>query len=84
MVDEKPGFIILDPPREGINPKALKKIIGFGVDRIVYISCKPASLARDLAVMQEWGYKVERMVCVDMFPQTAHVETIVGLQRQDM
>ena len=83
MVDEKPGFIILDPPREGINPKVLKKIIGFGVDRIVYISCKPASLARDLAVMQEWGYKVERMVCVDMFPQTAHVESVCLLHRRD-
>lgn len=84
MIDEKPGFIILDPPREGINPKALKKIVGFGVDRIVYISCKPASLARDLAIMQEDGYRVERMVCVDMFPQTAHVETVVLLQRKDM
>ncbi len=83
IVDEKPGFIILDPPREGINPKALKKIIGFGVDRIVYISCKPASLARDLAVMQEYGYKVERMVCVDMFAHTAHIETVVLIQRKD-
>lgn len=80
-INEKPDFIILDPPREGINPKALKKIIDFGVDRIVYISCKPASLAKDLVIMQECGYNAERMLCVDMFPQTAHVETVCLLTR---
>ena len=47
-IDEQPDIIILDPPRDGINPKALQKIINFGVDKMVYISCKPTSLARDL------------------------------------
>lgn len=78
-IDEKPDLIVLDPPRDGINPKALNKIIDFGVDRMVYISCKPTSLARDLVVLQERGYKVEKVCAVDMFPQTVHVETVVLL-----
>lgn len=78
-IKEKPDFIVLDPPREGIHPKALKKIVSFGVNRIVYISCKPGSLVRDLAVMQECGYKVEKISLVDLFPQTVHVETVVKL-----
>lgn len=80
-ITEKPDFIVLDPPRDGIHPKALEKIIRYGVDRMVYISCKPTSLARDLAVLQERGYRVERMCCVDMFPGTVHVETVVLLTR---
>lgn len=75
-IEDKPDFIILDPPRDGVHPKALKKIVEYGVPRIVYISCKPTSLARDLAVFQESGYGVERMCNVDMFPQTVHVETV--------
>lgn len=82
-IDEKPDLIVLDPPRDGINPKALNKIIDFGVDRMVYISCKPTSLARDLVVLQERGYKVEKVCAVDMFPQTVHVESCVLLCRAD-
>lgn len=82
-IDEKPDLIVLDPPRDGINPKALNKIIDFGVDRMVYISCKPTSLARDLVVLQERGYKVEKVCAVDMFPQTVHVETVVLMSRKD-
>ena len=78
-LEEKPDLIILDPPRDGIHPKALPKIIAFGVKRIVYISCKPTSLARDLIVLQQNGYQVERSCCVDMFPGTPHVETVVLL-----
>ncbi len=78
-IEEKPDFIILDPPRDGIHPKALKKIIDYGVDRLVYISCKPTSLARDLAVFEENGYCMEKACCVDMFPGTVHVETCVLL-----
>lgn len=81
-IEEKPDLIVLDPPRDGVNPKALEKIIQYGVGRIVYISCKPTSLARDLVVLQERGYKVERVCCVDMFPCTAHVETICLLERK--
>lgn len=60
-ITEKPDFIILDPPRDGIHPKALPKIINYGVERIVYISCKPTSLVRDLAVFLENGYRVEKL-----------------------
>ena len=80
-IDEKPDLIILDPPRDGIHPKALTKIIDYGVDRIVYISCKPTSLARDLAVFEASGYKMEKAVAVDMFPGTVHVETVVLLSK---
>jgi len=80
-IEEKPDFIILDPPREGVHPKALKRIINFGVEKIVYISCKPGSLARDLVMLQEGGYKVERMGCVDLFPQTLHVEVVCLLSK---
>lgn len=81
---EKPDLIVLDPPRDGIHPKALPKIIAYGVQRMVYISCKPTSLVRDLEVLQQAGYVVERSVGVDMFPATGNVETVVLLQRKDM
>ncbi len=81
-ISEKPDFIILDPPRDGIHPKALRKIIDYGVENIVYISCKPTSFARDLVVFQENGYAMKRMSNVDMFPQTVHVETVVLLSQQ--
>lgn len=79
---EVPDLIVLDPPRDGVNPKALRKIIDFGVERMVYIACKPTSFARDLEMLQGRGYKVERMVCVDLFPGTVHVETVVLLSQQ--
>lgn len=81
-LQDKPDLIVLDPPRDGINPKALQKIIDFGVDRMVYISCKPTSLARDLEMLQEQGYKVEKACAVDMFPGTVHVETVVLLSHK--
>ena len=83
-LQDKPDLIILDPPRDGIHPKALEKIIDFGVDRMVYISCKPTSLARDLVVLQERGYQVEKVCCVDMFPATANVETVVLLSKGEV
>lgn len=81
-IEDKPDMIILDPPRDGINPKALQKIIDFGVNNLVYISCKPTSLARDLEMLQEQGYRVEKACAVDMFPNTVHVETVVLLSQQ--
>jgi len=83
-IEIKPDFIVLDPPRDGIHPKALEKIIDYGVDRMVYISCKPTSLARDLVTLQERGYKVEKCCCVDMFPNTGHVETVVLLSKGEI
>ncbi len=80
-IEEKPDLIILDPPRDGIHPKALKKIIGYGIDRLVYISCKPTSLARDLEIFLENGYMVEKAVAVDQFPWTANVETVCLLSK---
>ena len=79
---EKPDFIVLDPPRDGIHPKALPKIIGYGVEKMVYISCKPTSLVRDLEILKEAGYQVEKAGCVDMFPGTVHVETVALLGRK--
>jgi tRNA/tmRNA/rRNA uracil-C5-methylase (TrmA/RlmC/RlmD family) len=82
-IEDKPDLIVLDPPRDGIHPKALEKIIAYGVERLVYISCKPTSLVRDLEVLQARGYRVDRAVAVDMFPGTVHVETLVALHRKD-
>lgn len=81
-LQEQPDLIVLDPPRDGIHPKALPKIIGYGVERMVYVSCKPTSLARDLVVLQAGGYRVERVCLVDMFPGTVHTECVVGMQRK--
>ena len=80
-IEEKPDLIILDPPRDGIHPKALLKIIDYGVDEIVYISCKPTSLARDLVTFQEHGYFVRKACAVDQFVNTCHCESIVLLRR---
>jgi len=82
-IEERPDYIILDPPRDGIHPKALEKIIQYGVDQMVYISCKPTSLARDLEMLQARGYHVKKASCVDMFPGTQHVESCVLLCRTD-
>ena len=79
---EKPDVIILDPPRDGIHPKALPKILSYGVDHIVYISCKATSLARNLPAFLAAGYKLEKACCVDQFCQTVHVETVVLLSQQ--
>ena len=82
-IEDKPDLIILDPPRDGLNPKALKKILDYGVQNIVYISCKPTALARDLEIFNANGYKVVRGSCCDMFPNTQHVETVVLLGWKD-
>ncbi len=78
-ITDKPDMIILDPPRDGIHPKALTKIIAYGIPKLVYISCKPTSLVRDLEVFLANGYHVEKAVAVDQFPWTANVETVVNL-----
>ena len=80
-IEERPDFIVLDPPRDGIHPKALKKIIDYGVERMLYISCKPTSLARDLEILKENGYQLERACCVDMFPWSANVEVVCLLSK---
>ena len=82
-LDEKPDIIILDPPRDGIHPKALPKIIDYGVDHIVYISCKPTSLERDLEMLLDSGYMIERYGCVNQFPWTKEVETVMLLKKNN-
>ena len=74
---EPPDVMVLDPPREGIHPKALPRLLDYGVPHFVYVSCKPESLARDLTSILAAGYMPVKAVCVDMFPWTKHVETCV-------
>lgn len=81
-IEEKPDVIVLDPPRDGIHPKALPKILDYGVDKIVYISCKVTSLARDLEMIQARGYRVVKAVAVDQFVNTVHVEVIILMQKE--
>ena len=80
-LEDKPDLIVLDPPRDGVHPKALNQIIDFGVKRMVYVSCKPTSLQRDLVTLQERGYKMKRACCVDMFPGTGNCEVVALLTR---
>ncbi len=76
-INQKPDIIILDPPRDGIHPKAINKIINCNAEKIIYISCKPTSLVRDLQIFQSQNYKIETIQCIDMFPSTYHVESVV-------
>jgi len=79
---EKPDIIVVDPPREGIHPKALPKIAGYGVKEIVYISCKPTSLVEDIKMFREYGYEVVKAAAVDQFPGTYHTEVCCLLSNQ--
>ena len=78
----EPDIIILDPPREGIHPKAIGPIINFGAKKIVYVSCKPSSLVNDLAVFRAKGYAIKKIRIHDMFPRSYHVETVVLLEKK--
>lgn len=77
----RPDLIVLDPPRDGIHPKALPKILSYCPEQFLYISCKPTSLARDLPAFAEAGYRPVQVQCVDLFPGTVHVETVALLTR---
>ncbi len=81
-IKEKPDIIVVDPPRSGISSKALKKIADYGVNEIIYISCNPVSLAENLREFEEAGYKLVKVTCCDMFPNTGHVETVALLSRR--
>jgi len=74
---------VLDPPRAGCDAKVLRVLTNLKVPRIVYVGCNPASLARDLKLLAELGYRLEEAQPVDMFPQTSHVETVVLMSRKD-
>lgn len=78
-----PDFIIVDPPRDGMHKKALDLIIRYGVDRLIYVACKPKSLARDLEPLQVAGYRVKRLCAVDMFPRTNNCEVVALLSKPE-
>ena len=75
-------MIVVDPPRKGCDQALLETIVKMAPERVVYVSCDPATLARDLKVLCGGGYALEKVRPVDMFPQTVHVETVVRLQRK--
>lgn len=78
-----PDVIVVDPPRDGLHPKALPHIVALNAPRLVYVACKPTSLTRDLALLTAAGYTVEKIEGMDMFPRTPHVEAIMLLCRTD-
>ena len=78
---EKPDVIVVDPPRVGMMPDAIQKIASYGVDQIVYISCNPKSLVKNLSQFTLYGYEVQYLKPFDNFPMTKHVETVVLMSR---
>ncbi|MGN0467625.1 MAG: 23S rRNA (uracil(1939)-C(5))-methyltransferase RlmD [Acutalibacteraceae bacterium] len=76
-----PDIIILDPPRKGCSKEVIDTAVSMNPERIVYVSCDPATLARDCKLFSQLGYKAERVVAVDMFPRTNHVETVCLMSR---
>ena len=81
-IDAKPDIIVIDPPREGIHPKAISKIIDFKPEQFLYISCNPKTMVRDLEVFMESGYKVNKTIVLDQFPRTSHIECVVLIQKE--
>lgn len=77
-----PDVIVVDPPRKGLSPDLIDTIVRMSPDRVVYVSCDPATLARDLKLFTERNYSVKEITPCDMFPRTAHVETVVLLSRK--
>ena len=77
----KPHIIIVDPPRKGLTPKLIETINSFGAERVVYVSCDPATLARDCEIFKDFGFQIKEATPVDLFPRTAHVETVALLTR---
>lgn len=82
-IEVKPDVIILDPPRPGVHPTALKHVLDFAAQDIIYVSCNPVSLVNDLKVLSENGYKIEKVKLMDMFPHTPHIETVVKLYKEN-
>ena len=80
--EHKIKTIILDPARAGIAPKTLQKIINLNADRMIYVSCNPATQARDTLLLKEAGYALKKISLVDQFPHTAHIETVVLFEKE--
>jgi 23S rRNA (uracil1939-C5)-methyltransferase len=80
-LEKAPDFMVLDPPRAGLGKAVVKRLGELQPRQLVIVACDPATLARDLAGLLASGYKIERMTLVDLFPQTYHLETVVGLRQ---
>ena len=78
----KPDVVVVDPPRKGLNADAIEALARFNPRRIVYVSCDPATLGRDVALLKEKGYAVKNAMAADLFPRCAHVESVVCLSRE--
>ncbi|OGD28484.1 MAG: hypothetical protein A2Y56_05605 [Candidatus Aminicenantes bacterium RBG_13_63_10] len=79
--DAPPDILVLDPPRSGLSDKAMRRVLALGAPAVVYVSCGPSTLARDLKILVENGYRLERVAPYDFFPHTAHLETLAVLRR---
>jgi 23S rRNA (uracil1939-C5)-methyltransferase len=79
---ERPELIVLDPPRAGVGTEAAAALARIGATEVVYVSCDPVTLARDLAVLTQAAYRIESVDLIDLFPQTFHIETVVRLTRR--
>ena len=80
----RPDVIVIDPPRKGCDKAVLNAITGSAVQRVIYVSCDPATLARDVRILVDGGYSIQKVQPIDMFPQTAHVETVVLLSKGEV
>ena len=78
----RPDVVTVDPPRKGLTPEVIASVAAMGPEKVVYVSCDPATLGRDVKIFREFGYEAKRAAAVDMFPGTAHVETVVLLSRE--
>jgi len=78
---ERPELIVLDPPRAGLGAEAAQVLARIGAPQLVYVSCDPTTLARDLAILTRGGYRIDTIDLIDLFPQTFHIETVVRLSR---
>jgi len=80
-LEDKPDVIVLDPPRVGVHPRALEKILNYGVKQIIYISCNPRSLVENLSFMQDFGYRTISVKAFDNFPYTKHIECVCLIEK---
>ena len=83
-IKAKPDVIIMDPPRFGVHPKALQKILDYGVNEILYISCNPRSMADNIEIALEQGYRTDCVKVYDNFPFTKHIECVILMQRNGL
>ena len=80
-LDEKPDLLVVDPPRSGLHPQAIKDILALDLDEIFYVSCNPKTLVNDLTAFRDGGYELKHVELIDLYPHTPHVETVVLMSR---